>query len=185
MLFCRTFLLVPASVVLCSLSFAQSSRPAPASRDLKGPVSKATLPIEIIGTVVAHDARGGITFGLVDVDAYLDCLVIRIEKILSGNISGNYVRADFSGGGSNNLPKNLFDGGRWKMKLNPPTSEFFNACDYTIPPNPPANDFTRDFMWVWHLVPVGGANNLPDVNSLSCYNLERKNLQEISLNRQQ
>jgi hypothetical protein len=181
----RTFLLVPALVVLCSASFAQSSGRAPAPRDLKEPVLKATVPIEIIGTVVAHDERGGITFGLVDVDAYLDCLVIRVEKILSGHISGNYVRADFSGGGSNNLPKSLFDGGRWKMKLNPPTSEFFHACDYTIPPIPPVRDLARDFMWVWRLVPIGGANNFPDVNALYCYNLERKNLQEISLNPQQ
>jgi hypothetical protein len=180
----QKFFLTPALIVLCSTAIAQSSGPAPIPRDPKEPVLRATAPIEIIGTVVAHDERGGLTFGLVDVDTYLDCLVIRVEKILSGHISGNYVRADFTGGGSNNLPKSLFEGGRWIMKLNPSTSEFYHSCDWTIRPNPSSGDPARDFMWIWRLVPVGGAKNFPDVNSLYCYNLERKNLQETRSNPQ-
>ena len=182
---CRKCFLILALIALCSTTLAQSSGPSPVPRDPKEPVLKATAPIEIIGTVVAHDERGGVSLGLVDVDAYLDCLVIRVERILNGHISGNYVRADFSGGGNNKLPKSLFEGGRWTMKLNPATSEFFHACDWTVRPYPPSGDSARDFIWVWRLVPVGGAKTFPDVNSLYCYNLERKNLEETISNPKQ
>jgi len=177
---CRKLFFIPVLVVLCSTGFAQQSVPNAGPRDSKEPVIRATSPIEIIGTVVAHDEKGGLAFGLVDVDAYLDCLVIRVEKIRSGRTSAKYVRADFLGGGDNNLPKSMFAGGRWIMNLEPATSDYFHTCDWTVPPNPPSGDLTRDFMWIWHLVPVGGAKSFPDVNALSCYRLDRDNLRETS-----
>jgi hypothetical protein len=180
----RKLFFIPTLVVLCSAGFAQKSAPNAVPRAPKGPVIRATAPIEIIGTVVAHDENGGLVFGLVDVDAYLDCLVIRVEKILTGHISGKYVRADFLGGGDNNLPKTMFAGGPGLMKLEPATSDYFHTCDWTVPLNPPSGDSTRDFRWTWHLVPVGGATSFPDVNALSCYRLERYSFQEASPNPQ-
>jgi len=174
------FYLLPALFLSCSTGLAQSPKSTSTLRDPKLPVLKAAEPIEIIGTVIAHDKEGGVGFGLVDVDVYLDFLVIRVEKKLKGQIHGHYVRADFLGGsnGGKYLPKSLFDGTPWKIRLEPGWQSNYHECDWTIRPSPQPGSLEMAFGP--ELVTVGGAKSFPDVNALQCYVLERKNLQEIS-----
>jgi hypothetical protein len=178
---CLRFFSLIVLVLSCTRGHAQNSGSTAAPRDPKKPVLKAKAPIEVIGRVIAHDADGGMSLGLVE-GGYLDVLVIRIEKVLKGHLSGKYVRADFLGGGSENLPSSLFEGNPWIMKLEPVKPHHFRTCDWTIPPIPPPGDLTREFKWVPQLTAVGAAKTYPDVNALHCYVLELKNLREISSN---
>jgi hypothetical protein len=120
--------------------------------------------------------------GLVDVYTYLDFLVIRVEKVLTGTVSGNYVRADFLGGTYENLPKSLFDGKPWKMKLEPAALQpnHYKTCDWTIRPNPPPDSLEPH--WWPRMVAVGGTKSFPDPNTLYCYAIKRDNVQEIAPN---
>ena len=172
---------LPSLFLVCSTGLAQSPRSTTSLRDTKLPVLKANAPIEIVGTVIAHDRHGGVEFFAVDVDAgYLDVLVIRIRKRLKGHIRGHYVRADFQGYHNQSLPRALFDGTPWKMRLEPGWLGVGHECDWTIRPTPQPGSLEMAFGP--ELVTVGGAKNFPDVNALQCYVLDRKNLQEISSN---
>jgi len=167
----------------CATCLAQHTTSTPLPRDPKLPVLKATEPIEILGTVIAHDRDGGFALGSVDSDEFIDVLVIRVEKQLKGKVQDGYVRADFSGGGGNRLPAPLFEGKQWTMKLEPARWGYRPACDWTIPPEPPVGDLLRDFHIGFRLEPVGGAKYIPDVNALQCYALERQALQEMDATR--
>jgi hypothetical protein len=118
--------------LLGSSGFAQGSRPVTPNRDPRLPVLLGSTPIEIVGTVVAHDRDGGIWLEAIDVDEYLGFLIIRVDKVLDGRVQGNYVRADFYGGGENRLPKLLFDGKSWKIRLEPVAAKHYKTCDWTI-----------------------------------------------------
>lgn len=157
--------------------FAQNSAPAPVVRDPKLPVLESKTSIDIIGTVIAHDDEGGFGFGMVDADAYIDTLIIRIEKVQKGEISWRYVRADFLGGGGNDLPKPLFQGTKWKMMLEPANLRTYLECKHTIAPSPRPDSL--EMKGGPRLVPVGGATSFPDPNALYCYVMKRENIQEI------
>jgi hypothetical protein len=173
------FYFLPALFLCCWTGLAQSPRSTATLRDPKLPVLKAAEPIEIIGTVIAHDRDGGVGLPLVDVYAYLDVLVIRIERRLKGNVAGDYVRADFLGGDSGHLPDTLFDGKQWIMKLEPVQQNHWMTCDWTIRPEPPVGDLLRDFWMSPRLVQVGRAGYIPDINALQCYTIVGKNLLEF------
>jgi hypothetical protein len=161
-------ILVFAGFILCSLTgLAQSQGSPTPSRDPKLPVLHATAPIEIMGTVVAHDADGGMGIGVVDVYAYLDVLIIRVEKVLDGKPSGKFVRADFLGGTNENLPKSLFDGKPWKIRLWSVPPNPYLTCAWTIRPNPPQNSLEPN--WWPRIVPVAGVKSFPDPNAMYCY----------------
>ena len=161
-------ILVVSGFMLCSLTgLAQSQGWPTPVRDPKLPVLRATAPVEIIGTVVAHDADGGMGIGLVDVYAYLDVLIIRVGKVLDGKPSGKYVRADFLGGADESLPKSLFDGKPWKIRLWAVPPNPYWTCAWTIRPNPPQNSL--EMSWWPRIVPVAGVKNFPDPNDMYCY----------------
>ena len=172
--------LLTALVLFCSPGFAQNSGSTSAQSDPKKPVRKATAPIEIIGTVIAHDGDEGLAWGYVDGALYLDSLVIRVEKKLKGQIIENYVRADFLGDGSTNLPESLFQGTQWKLKLEPVAPNHYRTCNQTIPPPPPSGSLEMAFGP--RMIAVGGASSFPDPNELVCYVIKRENIEEISKN---
>jgi hypothetical protein len=162
-------------LVFCSIALGQDSKPLDAKPDAKNGVLRGKGRIEIVGTVVAHDQENG--WPLNFEGGYIDTLVVRIEKGLKGRLSGHFVRADFLGwSGTNDLPKSLFMGRQWKMTLEPvPAGEHY-SCAWTVrPPGP--GELTVGV----RVVPVGGATAFPDVNTLPCYVLKRKNVQEITL----
>jgi hypothetical protein len=172
------FLLVVVIVIsLSPTCIAQGSGSVTPTRDPKLPVLRGSTPIKIIGTVVAHDQDGGIWLGAIDVDEYLDFLIIRVDRVLKGRVRGNYVRADFLGGGDNRLPRLLFEGKPWKLKLEPVAVKHYRTCDWTIPPSPPPNSLEMAFGP--HLVGVGGAGSFPDPNALYCYVMVGTNLEQI------
>jgi len=173
----RGFFCASAFLICCSVGIAKAQRGSPPSRDPRLPVLRARSPIEIIGTVVARDQDGGEGFGLVDVDAYLDPLVIRVEKVIQGKVTGKYVRADFVGGGDNYLPKSLFEGKPRKMRLEPVwfSPDHYKECDWTIRPSPPPG--SMEIKIGPRLIAVGGASTFSDPNSLSCYAMKRQNIQ--------
>src|ERR1700732_817440 len=171
----HTFLFMTALLLCCSIGLAQNPRSTPAPRDPKLPVLKAKTPVEIVGTVIAYGEWG---IASVDASTYLDVVVIRVEKKLAGHIRGHYIRADFMNGGTEDLPKSLFDGTPRKMRLKPGWESNYRECDWTIRPTPPPRSLEMPFGP--RMASVGGAKSFPDVNGLDCYVLEPKNIQEIN-----
>jgi hypothetical protein len=171
-------LLCISMLLLSSAIFAQSSK-ANTYRDPRKPVLRGKEEIEIVGTVVAHDRDGGVAVGFEG--GYYDVLVVRIEKILKGNIVGHYVRADFSGWAvyetDPKMPTSfLYEGKPWRIKLHPPDSRG-QECAYTVAPPVRPGDLLSDFRFGAVLVPVGVAKSFPDVNAMHCYTFTLKDLQ--------
>jgi hypothetical protein len=165
-------------VLSCTRGHAQNSRPTSTPRNPQKPVLKAKVPIQVMGTVIAHNTNRGTWVGDIH-GGYLDVVIIRVDKELNGPASGKFVRADFLGGPGQNLPSSLFEGRPWRIRLDPPKPRHFVTCDWTIPPTPPPGDLMREFNFFPDLKPVGGAKSFPDVNALYCYVLEIENLRDL------
>jgi hypothetical protein len=115
-----------------------------------------------------------------------DVMLLKVEKVLSGKSPGKYVRADFNHHSETIAPKTvpmkrqllilLRAGKIMKIRLRPPISGA--ECTWTIPAPPQAGEEVG----LEHpiMVPVGGTNRYPDINSLPCFGFELNAIQEVN-----
>lgn len=150
--------------------------------EAKAPASHMQEPIEIIGTVVAMSRNPwtGMYYSF-------DILLVRVNKLFSGEEPAGYVRVDFPNRSIytnteefrvyQKLESSLRDRKTWKMRVHPDPRGSL-ACAWKIPPPPRPDDLMM--RWVPVILPVGGASGYPDINSVPCYVLDENDIQEIA-----
>src|SRR5579871_5040200 len=139
------------------------------SSDATVPVLKGADPVAIIGTVVAmtHEPWWG-------AGRKLHILLIRVDRVLDGKKTENFVRADFIEHSIyDDSPESLayeklvsafHEKGTWKIHLHPPA--YVNEC-FRIPPPPVPGDLLTYGNPV--IQPVGGATGNPNIDAVPCY----------------
>ncbi len=169
-------------VGLASIANAQESKlsasTTPTSRQV---LKKGLEPVEIVGTIVAMSQEAVIE----SLDGSANILIVRVEKVLKGKVQGHYVRADFADQTAAPDPGrtqekrreeySLHEGKVWKIHLRPPSGTA--ECAWAIPSPPPPGE--ESGFEVPPMIPVGGAKEFPNINTLPCYAFGQKDIQEV------
>jgi hypothetical protein len=157
---------------------AQASRPPDDSE--KAPVPKGKETVDALVTVVAmsRDPWDGPGVG----DPF-EILLLKVDKLDETKI-GPYVRADLfeiaqrTDSEESRIYRQLLsllrDTRTWKIHLKPPS---LSVHCWRIPPPPIPGDLMSSRNPV--IVPVGGASGYPDVNSIPCYLVDQRDIQEV------
>jgi hypothetical protein len=162
--------------------------PDAAGADNSAPVRKGKDFVMIVAHAVTM-SQDAVIEGE-DGSAYI--LLLRIDKVLKGKIQDRYVRADFANhvAGSGNpsakldpaktqtyreFMSSMRQGKPWKIRLRPPT--WISECRFTIPKAPSAREEVGFLTPV--MVPIGNAKGYPDINALTCYAFEFRDIEKV------
>ena len=174
----------PVLVICVVLILGSFQTPIRAYQDTgdtqKAAVPKGSEPVDIAATVVAM-SRG--PWSGVGYSFYL--LILRIDKVITGQEPARYVRADFplvfveanSEGARvySQLVHSLREPKSWKIHLRPPRGS--PEC-WTVPPPPTPGDMLSGANPV--MLPVAGASGYPGINTVPCYVFNQTEIQEIT-----
>jgi hypothetical protein len=181
----RPVLGVLAAVVLCGAAvLAAVQTPVHPAQDADAssrvPVPRGTEPVDVIVTAVAMSKEPWLN----TTDYSYEILLLRVDKVLGAAKVARYVRADFNeisvytNSEESRVYRQLLSSLRepriWKIHLKPPSLPVH--C-WTIPPPPIPGDLMSSRSPL--IVPVGDASGYPGINTVPCYLVDQRDIQEI------
>lgn len=159
---------------------AQASRPIDDREKAAVPKGKETVDALVTVVAMSRDPWDGLAVG----DPF-EILLLKVDKLDETKI-GAYVRADLfeiaqrTDSEESRIFRQLLSSLRqtrtWKIHLKSPSLP--GQC-WRIPPPPIPGDLLSSRNPV--IVPVGGASGYPDVNSVPCYLVDQRDIQEVLL----
>ena len=116
-------------------------------------------------------------------------LILKVQKVVNGQESAQYVRADFQdisvytdseeAKQYRQLVRSLRDPQRtWKIHLRPPVKNLYGPDCWRVPPPPTPGDLLSAGNPV--MLAVEEMSAYPQINSVPCYVFDQRDIQEVS-----